>query len=112
MSVRTPAEMHVGVCECVARVCVSVSSRGQAGGAVGRGIDSLWRMGRASACCSLSNLGPSLEVSWGSLGFQASPKLLLGEGSQAGLRGCSGHLPRLISGLTPALLSPDFPPCG
>lgn len=38
MSVRTPAEMHVGGCECVARMCVSVSSRGQAGSAVGEGL--------------------------------------------------------------------------
>lgn len=41
MSVHTPAEMRVGVRECVARMCVSVSSRGQAGSSVGRGIDSL-----------------------------------------------------------------------
>lgn len=38
MSVHTPAEMHVGVRECVARMCVSVSGRGQAGSVVEEGL--------------------------------------------------------------------------
>lgn len=38
MSVRTPAEIHVGVRERAARMCVPVSSRGQAGSAEGEGV--------------------------------------------------------------------------
>lgn len=38
MSVRTPAEIHVGVHERAARMCVPVSSRGQAGSAEGEGV--------------------------------------------------------------------------
>lgn len=38
MSECTPAEIHVGVCERAAGMCVSVSSRGQAGRAEGEGV--------------------------------------------------------------------------
>lgn len=107
MSVRTPAEMHVGVCECVARMCVSVSSRGQAGSAVGEGLIAYegWG-GLLSAAVSspwvLASRSPG-EV-WAS---KPHPSCSW-ERDLSWVK----RLPRPISGLTPALLSPDFPPCG
>lgn len=75
-----PAEMHVGVCECVStNVCVSVSSRGQAYSAAGEGLIAM--MGGEG----LSALGPSLEVSWGSLGFPSLLQAASGREISAGL---------------------------
>lgn len=66
-------------------MCVSVSSRGQAGSAEREGVvASEVVRGGASACCSLSTLEPSHGVSWGSLGLQAAP----GREISAGSRGC------------------------
>lgn len=94
MSVRTPAEIHVGVRERAARMCVPVSSRGQAGSAEGEGVSAseVVRGGPLPAAVSLPWV-PALGSPGGSLGFQALPRLLLGEESQLGQEAAEGTCP-------------------
>lgn len=86
---RTTAEMHMCMCECVARMCVSVSSRGQGGSAVGEGLIAYEEGGEG--LCRLQSLRPGSQPR--GLGFQASPKLLLGERSQLGHEAAQGSCP-------------------
>lgn len=56
---RTTAEMHMCMCECVARMCVSVSSRGQGGSAVGEGLIAYEEGGEG--LCRLQSLRPGSQ---------------------------------------------------
>lgn len=104
----TPAEMHVGVRERVARMCVSVSGRGQAGLTVGEGLIAYEGWGGlppAAVSPPWVPVSRSPGEVWASKAHPSCSR-------ERELSWVSGHLPRLISGLTPALLSPDFPPRG
>lgn len=79
MSVRTPAEIHVGVCE---RVCVPVSSRGQAGSAEGEGV-------AASEVVRGGPLPAAVSLPWvPALGSPGEVWAAPGRGISAGSRGC------------------------
>lgn len=83
MSVRTPAEIHVGVRERTARMCVPVSNRGQAGSAEGEGV----------AASEVVRGGPlpaeDVSLPWvPALGSPGEVWAAPGRGISAGSRGC------------------------
>lgn len=82
MSVRTPAEIHVGVRERTARMCVPVSNRGQAGSAEGEGV-------AASEVVRGGPLPAAVSLPWvPALGSPGEVWAAPGRGISAGSSGC------------------------